>query len=239
MYKRKICLLLIVVFLFLFKVDVNAAGTCTTEEQKILKIEAENIVFAYELVHDTDERTDIEYYYNITINNLGKNLIVEQGNAVYDKSYENANGEINISKSYMIGETVSFKILGGPNTKCQNEKIMTELITLPYYNKYSTREECKEYSEYDICKTNINTTNVSEKKFLEEIEKVKKIEEEKNKTSPQKKEETIFQKIINFYKENITFLLPITIGVIVLIGIIIRIIINKNKKKIKIDLSKI
>lgn len=237
MKKKRICLLLIILSIFLFKIDVNAAGTCTKDEKQILQVETQNISITYELVHETDERSDLEYYYKITIDGYSNNLLIKEGNAIYDHSYINANGELIINKAYRMGEKVVFNIIGNTNNKCSGEAIATKVVNLPYYNKYSERDECKGLSEYDICKSNVNSSNITEEIFLKKIAEANATEKEKNKKEPEK-EETLVVKVINFYKDNLIITLPITIIILVLLVLIVYKKNKKDKSKIKIDLDK-
>lgn len=234
MNKKNIILILVVTIIFLYKIDVYAK-TCTTSEEKTLIKEALQIDVSYELsLWDNPYEADDSYHYNIRVLNLGPNLYVEINNVPYDYRYVK-NGELFIENAYTNGGySVTIEVYG--NSKCKDKLLRSIKLKLPYYNAYSEREECANYTSYNICKRNANTSEITEEEFLKQIEKIKeKAKNQNTSLQEEEKEKNIFQKIITFYLENKKATIPVTIFVILVIIAIPIIIIRKNKKKIKID----
>ena len=130
--------------------------------------------------------------------------------------------------------------LSSSSTACPNEVLTTKSINIPYYNAYSTRDECKGLEEFNICMTNSNTEGITEEQFLEQIKQAKqKQAEEKNKGTKkeEKKEKTQLEKVISFYMDNKLITIPVTILIIGIIVVLIIRSVKNRKKKIKVDIG--
>jgi len=223
---------------FVFKFDVEAANKVCNDES--LKVEARNVAVTYELVkptHPEDIRQDI-YYYDLTILNINEKMYfeVENFNHYYD---EEKDGEIFLEKAVVNGgRRIGIKVYGSNKSKCNGYQLHTVYVQIPYYNKYSEREECKDYQTYNICKINSNTNGIDEEKFLSLLDEIKAKEAEKKNEKPIPKEEKkVIEKIIEWYVENKVISIPATILIIFTVVTLIIIVIKKNKNKIKIDLG--
>lgn len=241
MKNKKLILLFIVLAVLLFKIDVHAASTCTSDEKKALVTEAQNVIVEYELrkVTSDDMIDPRSYFYTVIISNISKNLYYKIGINTYTYNNANKNREI-VLKDFFIGGGTTAKIFiySADKSKCTDTLVRTVLLKMPYYNYYSEREECKGLSKYSICDVNSNTSNIEEKDFLAEIEKAKKMEEEKN--SPPKEEEkekSLIDKCISYIQENYMKICVVIVSVIIIILVIILILKRINKNKIKIDLK--
>ena len=230
---------ILILFIFLnIKVD---AATCDGTTKKNLKKEAKQVVLSLDLNKPTSEggADDSVYSYNLLIQNASMNLSYKVGDWFYNYN-EAVDNELYIKNAYMMGGyKVTVKIYGSASSGCGDSVLRVISLYVPYYNQYSDRKECDEYREYNICKINTNTENISEEVFLKKIEEIKTKENEKEiEEEPQKKEKD-FDRAIDFILKNKSIIIPIVIIIVVFIIIIIIIKFkeNKNKIKIKIDLG--
>lgn len=241
MKKKRICLLLIILSIFLFKIDVNAAGTCTKDEKQILQIEANNVLVDYELSRpeNSDYISAKSYFYTVKIENLTENLYLKIGANTYDKTKANVNGSL-ILKDIFVGGGINAKVIIYSKTaNCSNILLRTVTLKLPYYNTYSEREECIGLSSYGICTKNSNTEDIDEETFLEKIDEAKKMEAEKNKPKePVEEENNMLEDIFEYLKENYKTIIIASVIIVILIVGITKLIKKKNKNKIKIDFEK-
>lgn len=238
MKRSKILMLGVLVFILFFGIRVNAE-TCSKEKYKELKQLADEIKVEYELVtaDEQDKQYVGENYYSYTmyISNVSDGLSV-QAKAYTYTSADQVNGTITLKKYYSQGGyTVKLNVYGNAKNGCSETLIKTIKVSLPYYNFYSTREECKGNADkYPICKTTANTNDMNEEKFLETLEK-QKVEYENRATTPQ--EERKEKGILDIIKENIAVILTVLVAIVLVVVLIVVKVNNNNKKKIKIDLG--
>ena len=241
MKKKRICLLFIILIIFLVKIDVNAAGTCTKDEKQILQIEANNIIVDCELSRPENDNyiSSKAYFYTVKIENLTDNLYLKIGANTYDKTKADSEGSL-ILKDIFVGGGINAKIVIYSKTaNCSNVLLRTVTLKLPYYNTYSEREECNGLSSYGICAKNSNTDDIDEETFLKQIDDAKKMEAEKNKPEePVKEKNNIFESILEYTKENYKTILIVIAIIVILVVAIVRLIKVRNRNKIKIDLEK-
>ncbi len=242
MKKRLSCLFILLGVIF-FGVNVHAAS-CSAEELKNMKLEAQNIEFKYELVlKNYANSADEDYGYDVILTGINDRFYFLAGNYDYLVDYSKAvDGSITISNVFNDGGYKSkIKVYGSSKSECKDELVRTIYITFPYYNSYSTRKECKGLEEYKICQKTTNTTNIKEQQFLEQIENAKKIEKsKKEKQEPKQKEEkNIFVEFFNYYSKNKIYTIPLTIALVVIVVVIAFMISKKKKKQIKIDLKEV
>lgn len=221
--------LLVIVFIMVFGIKVDAA-TCTTEEKKMLKSEASKI----EIVKYFDDTyiPQGEYYYNVHLVNFTEKFYITDsvGNRFEYSSTIKAD---DIFGMYWPGRTVTFKIYGAKGKACGDELMRTIKIKFPSYNDYSKHEACKGIENFKLCKRDYSGKIESEEWFLKQIEEYKKSLNEKKSTEPEK-EKSFINESIDFIKNNPIVLITL---IIVVVAIVIIVIVNKikNKKKIKVD----
>ena len=238
MKRSKILLLGVLVFVLFFGVRVKAE-TCSKEKYKELKQLADEIKVEYELVpaDEEDKKYVGESFYSYTmyISNVSEELNVQVKGYTFTKA-DQVNGTITLKKYFpQGGYTVKLNVYGNAKSGCSETLIKTIKVSLPYYNYYSTKEECKDNADkYPICRTNANTNNMSEEKFLETLEK-QKVEYENRATTP--KEEKKEKGILDIIKENIALILTVLVAIVLVIVLIVVKVNNNNKNKIKIDLG--
>ena len=233
--KKKVLLVFVALFLLLLKIDVSAE--CTSDELESLKLEALNITTRLEFnkgeeaENEEDAEGALNYWYDLKIYNLNSNFYTSYG-------FEpDKNNEVTIKQAFIGGgSSGQIEIYASSKTKCPNQLVRTIKIQTPYYNKYSEEEECKEFSEYDICNPEANTSSISPEDFKLEIEKIRTKEQEQEKQN-QKQEKNDFEKVLDYIKTNYKLIIAVFVVAVALIVIIVLLIKHRNRNKIKIDMG--
>ena len=229
MRKNKILLLIIPLFLFFLSTRVDAL--CTAKDVSNLKIEAFEANVVYDLKFDKNHNS----YFNINIYNVSKNVMVIFNDNVY---LPDSNGQIKLETALQGGSTYEFKFYGGYDTTCVEQFIYLKRINIPKYNIYSENEQCIEYEEFPLCNKWYQGDIPNSEYFNAQLEAY--IASFKKEEPPKEEvviEKTIFEKIVDFYMDNIIICLPITIIVVLgLIAFIIRKIVRRRKRvKLEFD----
>ena len=226
--KKRNCILLIFLFmLIIVPKNVNAVGICSAKSINKLRSEALKVKPSYNTVENSEGVTK----YTITINNLSTNLVIKYNGVNYSGTPDN--NSITIDGLFEPQQTYSFEIYSGDLGTCGQAYLSTKKLTLPYYNKYSETDECVEYEEAPICQKHYEGEIKNYNDFLTQLDKyVKSLGPEKEAF---KDNRNIFQKIIDWCKDNI----EITIGIISVIALITLIIIiikiHKYRKRVKLN----
>ena len=222
---KKVFLFISLIFVFTLSVKVDAL--CTSKRYSNLKMIAYKADVSYELKFDDNHNS----YFLLTVNNVDDNILVKFNDVIYEPK----NGTVEITSRLPGGETYEVKLYGGYDTYCVEEYLYSKNVTLPKYNKFSERDECIEYEEFYLCNKWYAGTIVDEESFENELDiyiKSLNIEEKEEKPTETK---NFFEKIIDFYKDNLIFTLPITIIVIGFIGYKVVVKIIRRRKRIKLD----
>lgn len=221
--------LLVIVFIMVFGLKVDAA-TCTTEEKKSLKVEANKI----EIVKYFDDTyvPQGEYYYNVHLVNFNEKFYITDSNGNRFE-YSSTIKADDIFGMYWPGRTVTFKIYGAKGKVCSDELMRTVKIKFPSYNDYSKHEACKGIENFKLCKRDYSGTIESEEWFLKQVEEYKKSLNEEKPTEEDNKK-TFIEEIVDFITNNPVIFIVLLLIVITIIVIFIANKI-KNRNKIKID----
>ena len=120
---------------------------------------------------------------------------------------------------------------------CVGEFLYSKKVKLPKYNKYSEYDDCIEYEEFPLCNKWYDGEIDNDDYFYQKLEEYKNSLKPAEKPANVKEEKNLFQKIIDFYMDNIAFTLPITIilALIIIVLIIRKIIIKRKRVKIDFD----
>ena len=238
MKKKVFILIVVLITILLFKTNVQAE--CTNDELRALRIEANNLQFEYELVENEELGVNpTKYYYKVKVSNVTKNLAIATDDGYYFYSDVDRNGYLLIRNNYFPGSKNKIYIEASSSTNCNREELSTKTLSIPYYNEYSKRDECKGLEEYDICKQDIDVANITEEQFLKYIEDAKKDAQNKEEKK-EKEEEQILEReennnLVNFYNKNKKAIYIGLVGMLCVIILVSIVIIKvKDKKKIKI-----
>jgi hypothetical protein len=214
--------IILLIFLFIPLVVLGYNETinplCTIKEKDILRKSVLNFSYALEKYKE-----DNQIYYQVTIYNLNKDVVVD-----YDKNVYTVDN--NVINHIVPGTKVSLKIYANPSGICEGYIITTKVITIPYYNKYKDNSLCVGNEEYFLCKENTNTS-ISEKEFEKQINQYvkekKEIEKEEDDEITVIHEETDIERILYFLKDYYLYIfLPI-----ILVGTVSIIFIVAKKKR--------
>lgn len=223
--KKKILLIVSILFVFALSIKVNAL--CTSKRYSNLKMIAYKAEVSYELKFDENHNS----YFLLTVNNVDDKILVMFNGAVYEPQ----NGVVNIATRLPGGQTYEVKLYGGYDTDCVEEYLYTKNITVPKYNKYSERDECIEYEEFYLCNKWYAGEITNEESFENELDTYIKSLNTNEKEEKPVKTKNIFEKVIDFYKDNIIFTLPITIIIVGFIGYKVVVKIIRRRKRVKLD----
>lgn len=183
---------------------------CTNSFKTSLRSDANDVVYRLSKNIEDDKVTYKAIFYNVT-----KNMYLADSNG---KKYSS-----NIIDGLIPGSTIQVVIYASNNNYCEGYKILTKIINVPYYNKYSKNEMCNGYENYYLCKENSNV-NMNEKEFKkrmnEYIESLKNSEKEEIK--PQEKEENYIDVLGYIYEHRLLIIGGLTIILIVLLRTIMK-----------------
>mgnify|MGYP003571466526 CR=1 FL=1 len=210
--KNKIIRLILIAFLFIiFSTNVSAYGLCTSKKYSNLKSKAYKTEFSYELKFDENHN----HYFEITVNNLDKDVILIFNGITYEAK---DNGEpFTIETKLEDGLTYEFSLYGGYDTDCVEEFLYKKKLTIPKYNVYSERDECIEYEEFYMCNKWFQGEIPNDEYFKEKLNEYIESITPKKEEIKEEVQKNFYENIINFYTEHLVITLPITIIVLVLI----------------------
>lgn len=223
--KRKILFIIFVIAIMLGFTE-NANALCTSRKYNNLKMAAYKANASYELKFDEEHN----HYFVLTVSNIDKDVYVK----FEEYNYEAEDGVVKIPYGIYGGETYDVKLYGGLDTACPEEYLYTKKVTVPKYNVYSERDECIEYEEFYLCNKWYSGYIPSEQSFLNELHSyVLTLNGSKNDSGPTKGR-NIFEIIIDFYKDNLIFTIPITIILLlfILYKVVVKIIRRRNRIKL-------
>ncbi|MBQ6282230.1 MAG: hypothetical protein IJK66_01685 [Bacilli bacterium] len=202
-------MLLFIPITTLAKYDV-IDSRCTNSFKTALRSDANDVVYRLSKNIENDKVTYKVIFYNIT-----KHMYLADSNG---KKYSS-----NVIDGLTPGSKIQVIIYASNNNYCEGYKILTKVINVPYYNKYSKSDLCKGYENYFLCKENSNV-NLSEKEFEkkmnEYIESLNKREETEIK--PQENDETNIDVLGYIYEHRHLIIVSLTIILLVLLRIIMK-----------------
>lgn len=230
--KKNIWLKIVLLFLCFFVTTRVNAETCSNKELNSLKEKAINIKVTYDL-YDSTYNENHMYYFNVLLANFDKDFYIVDSDGQEFRYMENLedNG-VRVLRSVKEGTKYDFTLYTSNETKCPDNKIITKSITLPYYNDYSQREECKGIEEFALCQKYYGGVIDSEDYFKTQVEKYRKsLVDNSNK----KNDKSIVSIILAFITNNLLIVIP---SIIVIIVIVILVVIKtiKKKKRVKIKI---
>ena len=179
-----------------------------------------NIIYDYKIENN-------DAIFNVTINNLVPDIYIYDENTGKAYTYSSSNnGEIVIPNIKGV-KKLKYKIMSS-NSECVDQLLLTQYVTLPVYNKYSTDPLCDGLDNYNLCYTFIDM-DLTYDEFKE------KVEAYRNKKPEEKKEEKV-----KVYKESdwdkvIDFMMKYGLYIMAALAIIITILSIRRSQKNKFD----
>lgn len=235
MKKNKIFAILIAL---IFPIHVSAS-TCTTEELNELEAKAKLVTAYYETESVKYEEGELiapesytkeeqeEFYSQDHYYNIMNILVVNVSSDFQIETYNNVNGtklkfigtgeEIKY-RHYELWEvtTVTVDIYTSENTNCSGEFLTKVTIELPRYNYASNYEICDQFKDESICSEYTFSDELTNIEFNEEIEILK------DKLDIDDGEETFFDKIVDFIKNNAIYFVLSLLVIVVLVVVYIK-----------------
>lgn len=213
MVVRKYCLLLFVIMsVFLINPLKIDAAICTKSIYAELKEKAADIKMEWKLKFDEKDN----HYFEVKASNVDKDLMLIFGGNVY----EPIDGNITISIPLEGGKNYQFKFYGAYYHPCVEEYVYTKNLDIPKYNIYSKLDECKKYSDWELCDEWYQGEIEDTEDFYEKLEEYKKKIESGEIVPKSKKEE-----------KKITLIILIVIILISIISFLLYKVITKKRKK--------
>lgn len=187
---------------------------CDYQRKAELSRIAGNVKLAYE--YDVSQ----ELKFSVIITNITNDIYLVDGLGT------TFSGSSEMTHRYRDGQTIRYTIYSN-DANCRGEELLTQYISLPYYNIYYDYSSCKLHPEHQYCKMWSDTRAVSREKF-EQVMYAETLK--KNITSVNEEEnESFVDNILDFINEH-KFIIIIT-GVVILI-IVIGLIIRRHIRKL-------
>ena len=214
---KKLYYLLLAIVLFIpintFAIYEVIDSRCTNSLKTSLRSAANDVVYRLSKNIDNENVTYKAIFYNLT-----KDMYLSDNDG---NKYSS-----NVIENLKPGSTIRIIIHASNNNYCEGYKIVTKIISIPYYNKYSKSELCNGYENYYLCKENSNV-KLTEKEFEKKMnEYISSLKEKENEEIKPLDEDTKLS-IIDYILEYKYFIL----GAVFLILITIVIVVINNKKK--------
>lgn len=163
---KKILFGLMILFLLSFNVS---ALTCDTKEyDRLLELAK------YVEITTVPKMSNNKVTYDITATNLNKDLKV----LIIKNYYANDYKEFKYNKTkeatltgFSDNQKVTVTVKGYVGNGCSGQTILTKVVNLPWYNTFSSSEECSEYPDFKYCtqflnnKINKNTFDLEFNKY--------------------------------------------------------------------------
>ena len=238
-------ILALIVVSFLFVTNVNAASKCSYAEQTELNGKAGNVKVSYAIKEvdvkgnyinmDTGETYDTSKaeVFEITILNLSEDLYVVVTNDIDESVRTIRYGNTSNGMATFIWNNndnitnFTFNIYSSDKTNCKDEVYKTLYLTTPRYNNLYGYQVCQGLEDFYLCQKYVNFNKVSEGDFYKKISQYnnKEIDDNGEQIVPEK---TVFDKIINFIKQNKWFIVS---GIVLVAGAVVAINYSKGKKQ--------
>lgn len=231
--------LFILLAVFVFVTEVNAASKCSYQEQTELNSKAANIKVMYEAKEDVtdnsfgDEVLTINFEVSV-LNVTDEFYVVMTNNNNNDKktftSSDISNGLIKfIWNDTMKVNNLEFEVFTSNNTSCKDESVRKIYVTLPRYNEYSISDICNDASDFSMCQRYVTLDEFDFEKLKNEVNKYKKNNNISN-NNQENKDKGNELNSTNVFEEYKWYIIGGIAGVS-LATIAIALGINKNKKQ--------
>lgn len=191
--KKYILAILISFFLF---VPSSKALLCRNTDKVKYSDMAKNVSVNYEY-----EEHDNDINFNIKISNIPEGFSITdfKRGIIYDYSSSELTLPADKNTTYVFNVTI-------PNNPCHMETLYKHYITIPPYNPYYKDEVCNDVKDYKLCDKWINIMY----SYENWKDKVLKYKATLNNEKPEEEvvEDSLLDKIINFYVKYYIYILP-------------------------------
>lgn len=248
--KTMIKKLFLLAIIFLTPNLVQAASSCTYEQQAELNDIVANVKANYEPKEILDGKAyaiyeepdangnypEVDHYvhgFEISILNITEDIYVKVTNNVDDQTYTFYNKDtkdgIATFETKESSELVTYTIEVYANKySCAGESFRKLTVTTPIFNIYSDMDECIGFEDFYYCQKYLSSENIPAYDFVEQLENFVE-EKEKKKEEEEKKNKSFFEKIKEFYSNN-KLIINIVGGVVIASGVTTTAILVKKKR---------
>ena len=234
-------ILTFIIVILSLNIKVSAASLCNYTEQTELNSKAANIKVSYELIDDvvgTSDEGYVNYYFKISIVNVTEDFYVVVKNDYNDEentyySSDAQDGIITIKWPYSDKVTnFNIQAFTSSKTNCPNEKFKTVYLTTPRFNKYSEREICLDYPDFNYCQKFVTFAEIDDAEFVDKMVKFSESENKGTTDEPITQDDvTIVDKIIEFI-DDYKFIILGGIGLIVIGSVVIYRVRTKKQREL-------
>ena len=246
--------LVLTLIVFIASIDITFAA-CTAEESNKLNGLAVNVKVSSEKLVGTldpddystpDGMTDEEaenyvgtyYYFKIYISNLTEDLYIKVYNNVTNETLtynysDSDNGSISIDwKKIRKITNFTITVYSSDKTNCPDKKLYTTYVTIPRYNEYSGYELCRGIEEFYLCHEFLSVESEDFENFTQLVNKYRegKINNEGQEVIPDKVENNGFWDYIH---NHLGLVIGASISILLIVGLVVVIIVKKQRSKIE------
>ena len=127
---------------------------------------ASNVQFSY--TYDLSQGLTFTLY----VTNLTSDIYVidDYGNRFYGSGEKSLLYSAADVSGFQNGDRIAFNFYSNDNN-CKNEAITTRYVSFPYYNAYSTLDECKLHPNFKYCQLWLDVSDMNYEKFKSELNK--------------------------------------------------------------------
>lgn len=230
---------------------VNAASSCSYEEQAEINNIVANVKADYEVVdiydgkvYDVDnpdaetlEEQEVDHYikgFEITILNITNDIYVKiknnRNNEEKTFKYADTKDGTVTFQTTKKNELITYTVEVYSNKySCLGEKFRELSFTTPMYNRHSQDAKCRSNSEFYYCQDFINSENISLSEFNKKITEYEKQKQQEEKEQQEQKNKSFIEKIEEFYNNN-KIIIYVMIVIIVVTGVTTTVILVKKKR---------
>jgi len=169
---------LVFTLLIVFSFTNNLHAKCNNEELNswVNSVDVELIEYKKSYFDENDAYIytgNLNYSYLLALDDNRDDIYMKATNGEGDKlqsEYVLGYNVTAIGCNATIDETnYTINIYGSKDSACPNELLRTIEYTVDSYNQYSKTNYCKENEDDALCKTHLNTLDISEKEFYEKV----------------------------------------------------------------------
>jgi hypothetical protein len=208
---KKIMFLLLMFFVFpvFVHAETRLDPNCTYSERMNLI----NLVNATQINYQLYTASNGDKLFSVTISGFSSEFYVKDENGV---TYTYNNNDAVSVGGYIPGKTYKFPFYAAETGFCKGYKIMTKMLYLPPYNKYSEDPLCIGHENFELCKkytpVKINSYMDFLQRMYEYLGNQNKQEEEKPPIEEPKVEKGLFETIMDFVSVHYMYFLGGIIG---------------------------
>ena len=182
-----------------FACPLVSNAECSYERQAELSRIASNVQFSYTYEIDNLVQSAI---YNVLVTNVTNDIYIVDDYGIV------ISGGVEGNRTYQGNNNISFTIYSN-DLNCRGQKISTQHISLPVYNKFYSTEVCKQNMDNELCFLWRN----NEAYALSDFEKIINNNKQVQKDNDEVAEQTF--DYIEFLKQNKLIIITIIVGAMV------------------------